>query len=218
MTKLPVMKLVVLQDDGPLESGSRVRSSGSSRFPTFRQGLSRLFQIPRTTPTTSDRNSNNICHSAIGSRFSGSNFKSKLRLAAQSDPTSSSREAVHDRANHRRRNEEGDEAATECPVPLVDKTDASSAAATPSKVRANQSRRNFGGGVSLDDAHCLTANSDEWAGPDLTRANSVRSNHCRTKRDAGDNNGNTAVPRIDWSGTDKTSGINQESKNCSWFN
>lgn len=192
---------------GSLESGTKVRGSGQSRLPTGLQGLSRLLQISRTTPTTSDRNSNNICHSVIAPPCSGSSLKSTLRLAAQSNPTSSSRETVHVRANHRRRNDDDAGAPTERSVPPAERlgTDAT----PPAKVSAAQSRRKVGGGVSLDDddAHCCTVNRDEWAGLDLSRAHSVRSNHCRTNND---NNGNTAVPQVDWSGTERTSGGHQE--------
>lgn len=198
----------LLQNDYPFEIGTR-NISVSSRVPMWRQGLSRLFQMSRTTPTTSDRNSNSICHSVEATPFSGNSFKSKVRLANQSDPETNSNETVPMLANHRRQNDVG-AASSDYAVPPADSSIFDVTSVT--SVRANYSRWKDEGGILVGDAPATTANSVERVESDATVSNSVRTNHCRTIKEGGDNNGNTAVPHVDWSRTEATQVNQQESK------
>lgn len=165
--------------------------------------------MSRTTPATSDRNSNSICHSVEATPFSGNSFKSKVRLANKSDPQTNSNETVPMLANHRRQNDVGG-ASSDYAVPPAD---SSKFDATPvTSVRANHCRWKDEGGALIGNASVTPANSVERAESDAILSNSVRTNHCRTIKEGGDNNGNTAVPHVDWSGTEATQVNQQESK------
>lgn len=199
----------LLQNDCSVDIGTR-NVSVSSRVPMWRQGLSRWFQMSRTTPTMSDRNSNSICHSVEATPFSRNSFKSKVRLANQSVPETISNETAPMLANHRRKNDVGG-ASSDYAVPPAD---ISNVDATPvTSVRANYCRWNDGGGSLLGDTTIMSANSVGRTESDGILSNSSKTNHCRTIKEGGDDNGNTSVPHVDWSGTEATQVNQKESKN-----